>query len=395
MSCPKRNATSTNGWIRITCCFIITAPCCFAWVHSYSSIVYPRRKHPRSSLYVPYKYSQSTSSCYSSLQQEDNPSQPSSSSPEQLDSKKESLNDILKELNQQFNYEGRLPSDYSPLDSKVSTPNTTTTIPFRCGFVALVGAPNMGKSSLVNALLEEELCITTHRPQTTRHAILAILNAPPQLKCQLCFLDTPGVIDQPAYKLQQGMMEAVQGAFQDADVLLLVTDIFSTPIPNDALFQRVVYLSKLNQKKVIVAINKVDLLDKAMAKKQRMVQENVEQEGDGAGEGVNQGEIPSPQQQPFSVADAIMHWRQLLPDAIAIIPMCASKGGKDVGVVALRTLLMGGPNLTEAFQNIGGPLPGMFLPPTMSMITEEYAKQIIPVSPPLYSQDTLTDRNSR
>lgn len=372
--------------IRIT---VFTVPY-FCLLHTWlnglssSSFVFQRRQNNF--------FSQKFRTCCCNLQQDDN--NPIILSSTQLeDSNKDSLDDTLKELNKQFNYAGRLPSDYFPTNNKHKQQNQTPNVeppsssfPFRCGFISLVGAPNMGKSSLVNALLEEELCIATHRPQTTRHAILAILNSPPEFKCQLCFLDTPGVIDKPAYKLQEGMMEAVQGAFQDADVLLIVTDIFSTPIPNDVLFQRVVYLSKMNQKKVIVAINKVDLLDKAVAKKQRAIQENLEQ-----GEGGIREEML---ERPFTIRDAIMHWRELLPDAIAIIPMCASKGGKDMGVVALRTLLMGGPDVTQAFRNVGGPYSGMFLP-NVSMITEEYAKQIIPVSPPLYSKDTLTDRNSR
>ena len=108
----------------------------------------------------------------------------------------------------------------------------------RCGFVCIVGAPNMGKSTLMNALLQEELCVATRRPQTTRHAILGILGGGADENCQVCLMDTPGVIDQPAYKLQEGMMEAVVGAFQSADAFLVVTDLFSTPIPDDDLFHR-------------------------------------------------------------------------------------------------------------------------------------------------------------
>jgi GTP-binding protein Era len=245
----------------------------------------------------------------------------------------------------------------------------------------------MGKSSLVNALLQEELCIATHRPQTTRHAILAVLNSPHPSQCQLCFLDTPGIIDKPAYKLQEGMMEAVQGAFHDADVLLVVTDVFSTPIPSDVLFQRVVQLSQSNQKKVIIAINKVDLLSKVGPKNQRDMENHIQ---DGMGNGNTQGIM----EKPSTMQDIILHWRRLVPDAIAIIPLCASKGGKDIGVEALRTLLLGGSDVTQAFEKLGGPFPGMFLP-HVSMIQEEDAQSIIPISPPLYSLDTLTDRNSR
>jgi len=99
----------------------------------------------------------------------------------------------------------------------------------RFGYVGIIGAPNMGKSTLLNALLKQELCIATPKPQTTRHAILGILTSVEQ-NCQLAFLDTPGIIGDPAYKLQHTMMEAVKSVFTDSDVLLIVTDLFSTPM---------------------------------------------------------------------------------------------------------------------------------------------------------------------
>ena len=99
----------------------------------------------------------------------------------------------------------------------------------RFGYVGLIGAPNMGKSTLLNALLQQDLCIATPKPQTTRHAILGILTSMEQ-NCQLAFLDTPGIIGDPAYKLQHTMMEAVKSVFTDSDVLLIVTDLFSTPM---------------------------------------------------------------------------------------------------------------------------------------------------------------------
>ena len=383
----------SKGWIRksfhFTIPFVIWIQNSYSWSFSSqsssssSSSSWRKNKHS-------YRKQSIPSSSYSSicsLQKDNNQIQPTISSSTEPDKKKDYvLNDILMELNQKFHYEGRLPSGTV---SPMSHSNNNNTLHFRCGFIALVGAPNMGKSSLVNALLEEELCITTHRPQTTRHAILAILNAPSTLQCQLCFIDTPGILQQPAYKLQEGMMEAVQGAVQDADVLLLVTDIFSTPIPNDVLFQRVVHLSKTQQKKVIVAINKVDLLHKVINKTKKKQGQEKETTNN------HPQDTNSEMKIPVTLPDAIMYWRQLLPDAIAILPMSASKGGKDMGVVALRTLLMGGPNMMQAFQNLVGdePIPGMFINTTSP--TEEYAKQIIPISPPLYSQDTLTDRNSR
>jgi GTP-binding protein Era len=259
--------------------------------------------------------------------------------------------DLMKELNGSFQYEGRLEGEgYDNAD-------------FRCGFVSIIGAPNMGKSTLLNALIKEELCIATNRPQTTRHAILGLLNTD---SCQVCLVDTPGVIDQPAYKLQEGMMEAVIGALNDADILLVVTDLFSTPIPDDELFRKVVN----SKKPVVVVVNKVDLA--------ASVNKNLED---------NEGKT-------MTVEDAIARWRQLLPDAMAILPLVASNGPDDVGVAALRTLLTGGPDLPAALRNLGRPVPGMFLPGVQSL-TDEQAQAVLPLSPPLYDTEILTDRPSR
>jgi GTP-binding protein Era len=259
--------------------------------------------------------------------------------------------DLMKELDGSFQYEGRLQGEsYQNAD-------------YRCGFVSIIGAPNMGKSTLLNALIKEELCIATARPQTTRHAILGLLNTD---QCQVCLVDTPGVIDQPAYKLQEGMMEAVIGALHDADILLVVTDLFSTPIPDDELFQKVVN----SKKPVLVCVNKVDLAGK-----------------------VNKNSVEN-EDKTMTVEDAIARWRQLLPNALAILPLVASNGPDDVGVLALRTLLTGGPDLPAALRNLGRPVPGMFLPDVQSL-TDEDAQAALPLSPPLYDTEILTDRPSR
>ena len=147
---------------------------------------------------------------------------------------------LLSELDESFEYEGRLPMREN----------------FRCGFVSILGAPNMGKSTLLNALLKEDLCIATRRPQTTRHAILGVLTT---ADAQLCLIDTPGIIANPAYKLQEGMMEAVMTAFYDSDVLMVVTDLFSSPIPDDKIFEKV----KRSRVPIVVVINKIDLVGKA------------------------------------------------------------------------------------------------------------------------------------
>ena len=134
---------------------------------------------------------------------------------------------LLKELDEKIDsYEGRLPSKMSSnIDdneqTKVEDKEAAKQRQHRCGFVGIVGAPNMGKSTILNALLKEDLCIATRRPQTTRHAILGVMSSPTR---QCCLLDTPGVLEgDGAYKLQANMMEAVKGALKDSDVFLVVT----------------------------------------------------------------------------------------------------------------------------------------------------------------------------
>lgn len=280
--------------------------------------------------------------------------------------------DILDYLQSKFNYEGRL----------LKRENI-----HRCGFVTLIGAANMGKSTLLNALLQETLSTITHRPQTTRHSILGVLSSEEQ-SCQLCFTDTPGVIDEPAYKLQEGMMEAVKGSFHDSDVILIVTDLFSTPIPDDILFQRIA----ASNKKKIVVVNKIDLADKVNPNPDGGEQQYHNKKGDKKSE---RGEDDEPlYKRTVSVAEAVNNWRELVPDAIAIVPMIASNGSNDSGVVALRTLLLGGPDVPSAFRNLGRPLDGMF-ESGVKFIENNEAKSIIPLGPPLYDADTLTDRTER
>ena len=96
---------------------------------------------------------------------------------------------------------------------------------FRSGFVNIFGPPNAGKSTLLNALLGEQLAITSHKVQTTRHRILGIVNEPGY---QIIFSDTPGIIE-PKYKLHQKMMQQVKSALEDADVALLIADMTRPP----------------------------------------------------------------------------------------------------------------------------------------------------------------------
>lgn len=122
---------------------------------------------------------------------------------------------------------------------------------FQSGFVNIFGAPNAGKSTLLNALLGEQLVITSHKVQTTRHRILGILT---EEKYQVVFSDTPGIIE-PKYKLHQKMMQQVKNALEDADVAILMHDI-SQPAEE---FEIVVQTLKLKVP-VILLLNKTDLI---------------------------------------------------------------------------------------------------------------------------------------
>jgi GTPase len=128
-----------------------------------------------------------------------------------------------------------------------------TDTPFRSGFIALIGAPNVGKSTLLNAILGTKLAIVSPKPQTTRHRILGVKNLP---QAQLVFLDTPG-IHQPHSKLNRYMMQAVTEALSAPDVVLYITDVGRTPYPDVAFLRR--YLPH-ETVPVFWVLNKVDLI---------------------------------------------------------------------------------------------------------------------------------------
>ena len=125
----------------------------------------------------------------------------------------------------------------------------------RSGFVNIIGNPNVGKSTLMNALVGEKLSIVTAKAQTTRHRIMGIVNGE---GWQIVYSDTPGIL-KPGYRLQQNMMNFVDEALGDADVVLYVTDTVETADKNAE------YLDKLGRLEcpVIVVINKIDLSNQA------------------------------------------------------------------------------------------------------------------------------------
>lgn len=122
----------------------------------------------------------------------------------------------------------------------------------KCGFVNIVGNPNVGKSTLMNELVGERISIITSKAQTTRHRIMGIVNTDAY---QIVFSDTPGVLD-PKYKLQESMLGVSEGALTDADILVYVTDVVEDPTKNAD------YLTKVAREKmpILLIINKIDLL---------------------------------------------------------------------------------------------------------------------------------------
>ena len=119
----------------------------------------------------------------------------------------------------------------------------------KVGFVNIFGKPNAGKSTLLNSLMGEKMAIVSHKVQTTRHRIKAILNTD---EYQIIFSDTPGIID-PRYKLHEKMMSAVKGSLEDADVALLMADAREPADSNHEIFKSL----KLKAP-VVVVLNKVD-----------------------------------------------------------------------------------------------------------------------------------------
>lgn len=120
----------------------------------------------------------------------------------------------------------------------------------KAGFVNIVGNPNVGKSTLMNQLVGEQISIATFKAQTTRHRIMGIVNTP---EAQVVFSDTPGVL-KPNYKMQEMMLAFSESALADADILLYVTDVRETPTKNMDFLEKVLKM----EIPVILLINKID-----------------------------------------------------------------------------------------------------------------------------------------
>ncbi len=122
----------------------------------------------------------------------------------------------------------------------------------KSGFVNIIGRPNVGKSTLMNALVGERMAIITNKPQTTRHRLIGILSGD---DFQVVLSDTPGIIEDPAYKMHQAMNAFIKLSFEDADLMLFVTDVEEHYEEDDPVIKR---LRKL-QVPLFLVINKSDL----------------------------------------------------------------------------------------------------------------------------------------
>lgn len=136
----------------------------------------------------------------------------------------------------------------------------------KSGFVNIVGNPNVGKSTLMNALVGENLSIITSKAQTTRHRILGIVN---DESYQIVFSDTPGILE-PRYKLQESMLKFVSTAFADADIIVYMTDMVETPDKHKLFIEKLMGCKM----PVMVLINKIDISNQdAVIEKMKMWEE--------------------------------------------------------------------------------------------------------------------------
>jgi len=173
----------------------------------------------------------------------------------------------------------------------------------KAGFVNIIGNPNVGKSTLMNAFVGEKLSIITSKAQTTRHRILGIVNGE---DFQAILSDTPGII-KPAYDLQKSMMDFVKSAFEDADVLLYMVEIGEQALKDEAFFNKIVH-SKIP---VLLLLNKIDTSN----------QEQLEEQVQYWTEKVPNAEIyPISALQGFNVAEVFSRVVELLPESPAFYP---------------------------------------------------------------------------
>jgi len=173
----------------------------------------------------------------------------------------------------------------------------------KAGFVNIIGNPNVGKSTLMNAFVGEKLSIITSKAQTTRHRILGIVNGE---DFQMILSDTPGII-KPAYELQESMMDFVKSAFEDADVLIYMVEIGEKELKDEAFFKKITN-SKIP---VLLLLNKIDTAN------QELLEEQAE---------LWQKKVPNAEFYPisaltgFNVKEVFNRIIELLPESPAFYP---------------------------------------------------------------------------
>lgn len=173
----------------------------------------------------------------------------------------------------------------------------------KAGFVNIIGNPNVGKSTLMNAFVGERLSIITSKAQTTRHRILGIVNGD---NFQILFSDTPGII-KPAYELQTSMMDFVKSAFEDADVLIYMVEIGERELKDEAFFNKI----RNSKVPVLLLLNKID----------KSNQEQLEEQVALWKEQVPNAEIyPISALQGFNVKEVFDRIVELLPESPAYYP---------------------------------------------------------------------------
>ena len=173
----------------------------------------------------------------------------------------------------------------------------------KAGFVNIIGNPNVGKSTLMNAFVGEKLSIITSKAQTTRHRILGIVNGE---DFQVLFSDTPGII-KPAYELQESMMGFVKSAFEDADILIYMVEIGEKELKDEAFFNKIT-TSKIP---VLLLLNKIDKSNQEQLEEQvQLWQTKVP----------NAEIIPISALEGFNVKEVFNRIIELLPESPAFYP---------------------------------------------------------------------------
>ncbi|AXG73007.1 GTPase Era [Flavobacterium arcticum] len=173
----------------------------------------------------------------------------------------------------------------------------------KAGFVNIIGNPNVGKSTLMNAFVGERLSIITSKAQTTRHRILGIVNGE---DFQVVLSDTPGII-KPAYELQASMMDFVKSAFEDADILIYMVEIGEKELKDEAFFNKIIH-SKIP---VLLLLNKID----------KSSQEQLEEQVQLWQEKVPNAELyPISALENFNVKEVFNRIIELLPDSPPFYP---------------------------------------------------------------------------